>query len=229
MVKRSYPIRFDHTLSLLLRHGRKMSPVSGMTKKCVLSWLAVLLFACRASAGGGVSGAEDAVVACDRHIGQTVVDILLGAAAVVSLASVAWLYRYFRRYSRFMRRRIDLAMTIARRTACDTASLKKHIEDIPSRSIVDNMRSIIASSQIELARKSDYLAHLDLMDRGQVETLCASAVANLTATDRKYIICFLLRMSTADMAQIFNVEPETIYIVKYRIKRKFAGGAPLPF
>ncbi len=213
-----------HILSARNHGGQRPGRVQGLMKRCALPSLAVLLLAGCASAS-----AEDAAGACDRHVGQAVIDIILGLAVVVSLASVVWLYRYFRRYSRFMRRRIDMAMTIARRTDCDVASLKKHIAEIPSHSTVDNMRSIIASSPLELVRKNDYLVHLDLMDRAYVETLCASAVANLTATDRKYIICFLLRMSTADMAQLFNVEPETIYIVKYRIKRKFAEGVSLPF
>ena len=43
----------------------------------------------------------------------------------------------------------------------------------------------------------------------------------LTESDKRYMICFIVGMSMADIATIFHVEPTSLYTMKYRIKKKF--------
>jgi len=45
----------------------------------------------------------------------------------------------------------------------------------------------------------------------------------------KYIICFAIEMEVQDMSLLFNVEPASIYTVRYRIKKKFGDGGGVRF
>lgn len=51
----------------------------------------------------------------------------------------------------------------------------------------------------------------------------------LTVVDQKYILCFLAGESVKRIAARFNVEPASVYTVRYRLKKKFPVGQDLPF
>ena len=57
----------------------------------------------------------------------------------------------------------------------------------------------------------------------------SSAQIPLSAVERKYILLFMSGKSTEKIAEAMNVEPASVYTMKYRIKKKFPEGFPLPF
>lgn len=60
-------------------------------------------------------------------------------------------------------------------------------------------------------------------------TLMRKSEKTLTIVDQKYILCFLSAESVKTIAARFNVEPASVYTVRYRLKRKFPKGMELPF
>ena len=39
--------------------------------------------------------------------------------------------------------------------------------------------------------------------------------------DKRYLMCFAAGLSAEQVADIFNVEPASVYTVRYRIRKKF--------
>jgi len=65
---------------------------------------------------------------------------------------------------------------------------------------------------------------VEMLERGFL-----SARDKISNMDMKYIICFAIDMEVQDMSLLFNVEPASIYTVRYRIKKKFGGGSGFRF
>lgn len=63
----------------------------------------------------------------------------------------------------------------------------------------------------------------------QANKVFASADRPLSAVGRKYILLFMSGKSTEEIAEAMHVAPESVYTMKYRIKKKFPAGCPLPF
>lgn len=61
------------------------------------------------------------------------------------------------------------------------------------------------------------------------ETIVSHAEKPLTLVDKRYMLCFIASLKPAEIATLFNIEPASIYTVRYRIKKKFPNGYPLPF
>jgi predicted transcriptional regulator len=55
------------------------------------------------------------------------------------------------------------------------------------------------------------------------------AVKPLSVVDQKYILCFLNGEDVKTIARRFNVEPASVYTVRYRMKKKFPDAVHLPF
>lgn len=63
----------------------------------------------------------------------------------------------------------------------------------------------------------------------EAETIVSHAEKPLSLVDKRYILCFIAGLKPTEIATLFNVEPASIYTVRYRIKKKFPNGYPLPF
>lgn len=42
----------------------------------------------------------------------------------------------------------------------------------------------------------------------------------ITVTDIKYLLCFFIGMSAIDISRLFNIEINSVYTVRYRIRKK---------
>ena len=62
----------------------------------------------------------------------------------------------------------------------------------------------------------------------QADRLSSVAEKPLSTMDRKYLYCFLADLSTEQIAGLFNIETDSVYTVRYRLRRKFPKGV-LPF
>ena len=63
----------------------------------------------------------------------------------------------------------------------------------------------------------------------EAQSIMDKAVSSLTVVDKKYILCFLSGESVKNIAARFNVEPASVYTVRYRLRRKFPKNIVLPF
>lgn len=67
------------------------------------------------------------------------------------------------------------------------------------------------------------------IDFDEAHRLMERAIKPLTVVDQKYILCFLNGEDVKYIARRFNVEPASIYTVRYRMKKKFPNSVKLPF
>lgn len=86
----------------------------------------------------------------------------------------------------------------------------------------DKLRqSILCNQIIPEERKKRYLSSLDDINYGYLEEILSKSTKRLTSTDKYYILCFLIEITVQDITILLNVEPTTVYAVRYRIKKKF--------
>lgn len=59
--------------------------------------------------------------------------------------------------------------------------------------------------------------------------LFAAAEKPLSIVDKRYLFCFMAGLKVQEIAKLFHVEPESVYTVRYRLRRKFPTHTILPF
>ena len=47
--------------------------------------------------------------------------------------------------------------------------------------------------------------------------------------DKRYILCFAAGMSVEDVADLFHIEPASVYTVRYRLRKKFPADSMFPY
>lgn len=66
----------------------------------------------------------------------------------------------------------------------------------------------------------NYCKEFDNVNGDYLQSVVQSAKSQLTAMDIKYLICFVAGLKPAQIAEMMNVEPASVYTVKYRLKKK---------
>lgn len=51
----------------------------------------------------------------------------------------------------------------------------------------------------------------------------------LTAMDKRYIVCFEARLTVEQIAVLFRIAPASVYTVRYRMRKKFPASVPFPY
>ncbi len=95
------------------------------------------------------------------------------------------------------------------------------LEQPPAKHQGDKLRLQIMHHSIPDTRKEQYLSSLEEVDYSAMEKVIGHAAKRVTSTDRFYMVCFVIDMKVEDISIILNVEPSTVYAVRYRIKKKF--------
>ena len=88
------------------------------------------------------------------------------------------------------------------------------------------LMTIVQGLQNDFPSAGEQLQKVDIT---LAETIVSHAEKPLTLVDKRYMLCFIAGLKPAEIATLFNVEPASIYTVRYRIKKKFPNGYPLPF
>ena len=63
----------------------------------------------------------------------------------------------------------------------------------------------------------------------QQPSIIQSAIKPLSKMEKKYLLLFLEGKSTEEIAAIMHVEPNSVYTMKYRIRKKYPDDYILPF
>jgi len=107
--------------------------------------------------------------------------------------------------------------------------LKQQLEQKPTKTVIEKLSDWIAKSVIKPTKQDIYIQKLSDLDVDMLEHSFLSVHDKISNMDMKYIICFAIEMEVQDMSLLFNVEPASIYTVRYRIKKKFGGGGGFRF
>lgn len=94
---------------------------------------------------------------------------------------------------------------------------------------LDKMKTIVAEAQIEESIRNEYLKRLSATNPNNLEQQFATSLPAMTPMDVKYILCFYLEFEARDIATIFNVEPASVYTVRYRLRKKFRDNPAFQF
>ncbi len=90
-----------------------------------------------------------------------------------------------------------------------------------SEVITDKVRAIIESSALTPPVKRKYLDQLAALDTARLEETFSTLPDTITPMDMKYIVCFMTGIDVPDISTMLNIEPASVYTVRYRIKKKF--------
>ena len=99
---------------------------------------------------------------------------------------------------------------------------QQKIEQSPVKNTIEKIIWLLNSSIIERDTKKAYLERLSKIDAKLFETAYQNSKVKITAMDMKYIVCFAADIDTKDVSLLFNIEPNSVNTVRYRIRKKFA-------
>ena len=86
--------------------------------------------------------------------------------------------------------------------------------------LADNLIKQLQQLPAICAYKMHSIARLQTLDIENIAHLCAQG-NRLTNMDKRYILCFASGMSVEDVADLFHIEPASVYTVRYRLRKKF--------
>ena len=83
------------------------------------------------------------------------------------------------------------------------------------------MRLQIQASCFDPWQKEELLSRFNLLQLQHVVALCNTASSPISATNMRYMLCFLINMPVKDISMLFNVDVRSVYSVRYRLRRLF--------
>lgn len=94
--------------------------------------------------------------------------------------------------------------------------------------LADNLIKQLQLLPTTCAYKTQSINHLQALDWENLAQLCAQG-SRLTNMDKRYILCFAAGMSVEDVADLFHIEPASVYTVRYRLRKKFPANSMFPY
>ncbi len=94
--------------------------------------------------------------------------------------------------------------------------------------LADNLIKQLQQLPASCAYKVHSIARLQQVDLEHILHLCAQG-NRLTNMDKRYILCFAAGMSVEDVADLFHIEPASVYTVRYRLRKKFPANSMFPY
>ena len=94
--------------------------------------------------------------------------------------------------------------------------------------LADNLIKQLQQMPVSCAYKSQSISHLQALDWENLAQLCTRG-NRLTNMDKRYILCFAAGMSVEDVADLFHIEPASVYTVRYRLRKKFPANSMFPY
>jgi len=76
----------------------------------------------------------------------------------------------------------------------------------------------------ESALKNEYLHQLNGINKSFIDILRKKSEGNLSLSYLKYCICFAIGMSISEVANLFSIEPSSVYMIRYRLRKNIKLG-----
>lgn len=165
--------------------------------------------------------------------------LLVGSliAAVVIITFIVWVYILHRRrlqdqlYQAALESEVNLQKLESVKS--QYSDLKETIESKQvSRNFeagVEKMKTIVTDARLAPLVRDEYVRRLSGINLAEFERQFATSISQMTQMDVKYILCFYLEFDARDIAAIFNVEPASVYTVRYRLRKKFKENPSFQF
>jgi len=91
--------------------------------------------------------------------------------------------------------------------------------------VLEKLKADISALPASNPYRSAAFAALSVPNLGkQADRVFASAEKPLSTMDRKYLYCLLAGLSPEQIGGLFNIETDSVYTVRYRLRRKFPKG-----
>lgn len=100
-------------------------------------------------------------------------------------------------------------------------SIREKIDQGTVQSVIVKMKETVEHSSLESETKAIYTKKLLSLNADEMEKLFLPVNDKMTSMDMKYILCFYINMDAKEIGLLFNVEPASVYTVRYRIRKKF--------
>ena len=84
--------------------------------------------------------------------------------------------------------------------------------------ITEDLRRLFSR---RLSEYSKYIEKLETLNKSYIDTISAKSQGDLSLSYLKYCLCFALGMGSNEVAECFNIEPASVHMIRYRIKKKF--------
>ena len=89
--------------------------------------------------------------------------------------------------------------------------------------IMEDLKRLL-NKQPESALKNEYLQQLNGINKSFIDILRKKSEGNLSLSYLKYCICFAIGMSISDVAKLFSIEPSSVYMIRYRLRKNIKLG-----
>ncbi|MDR1380215.1 MAG: hypothetical protein LBJ47_01920 [Tannerella sp.] len=89
--------------------------------------------------------------------------------------------------------------------------------------IVEDLKYLI-NKQLKPPLSDEYLHNIRHLGKSCLETFREKSNENLSIPYLKYCICFAIGMGIAEVAECFCIEPSSVHMIRYRLKKKFGLG-----
>lgn len=119
-----------------------------------------------------------------------------------------------------IRSAIDTAPAAAPSEKEELGRVDKHDGLTALQLLANNLIKQLQLLPTTCAYKTQSINHLQALDWENLAQLCAQG-SRLTNMDKRYILCFSAGMSVGEIADLFHIEPASVYTVRYRLRKKF--------
>lgn len=127
-----------------------------------------------------------------------------------------------------IRSAMDAALAAASSDKGESGREKKEDGMTALQLLTDNLIKQLQQLPASCAYKTQSISHLHALDWENLAQLCAQG-SRLTNMDKRYILCFAAGMSVEDVADLFHIEPASVYTVRYRLRKKFPANSMFPY
>lgn len=119
--------------------------------------------------------------------------------------------------------------------ALEQENIRSMLSDMMARTDTDPVMLIkqdLTATFRQLTENTPYreeaIQAVQQVDNVRIANLFRQA-PQLTAMDKRYIVCFEARLTVEQIAVLFRIAPASVYTVRYRMRKKFPASIPFPY
>ncbi|MDR2679239.1 MAG: hypothetical protein LBC47_00350, partial [Tannerella sp.] len=96
--------------------------------------------------------------------------------------------------------------------------------DYDTHNVITEDLKYLIKKQLEAPLRDEYIRNIEHINKSFVETLREKSNETLSISYLKYCICFAVGIGIAEVAECFCIEPSSVHMIRYRLKKKFGLG-----
>ena len=94
--------------------------------------------------------------------------------------------------------------------------------------LAENLIKQMEESPVNPSCKAEIISRFRNLNIPSLSGFFAQAT-RLTTMDKRYILCLAAGMSVEQIAELFHIEPASVYTVRYRLRKKFPADCEFPY